>query len=101
MRQMSHLKLKSSILILQFWLTIGQSGAFCKMIAPVLEQIAEHYGEKLKVVKVDVDSNKIFAQKHGVRNIPTLMLFKNGQAQETKTGALSKTQLQEFIDQSL
>ena len=73
----------------------------CKMIAPVLEQIAEHYGEKLKVVKVDVDSNKIFAQKHGVRNIPTLMLFKNGQVQETKTGALSKTQLQEFIDQSL
>ena len=63
----------------------------CKMIAPVLEEVAESYAGKIKIVKVDVDSNKEIAQKHGIRGIPTLMVFKGGSAQATKVGALSKT----------
>lgn len=73
----------------------------CKMIAPVLEEIAENYGDKLKVCKVDVDSNKEAAQKFGIRGIPTLMVFKDGNAEATKVGALSKTQLEEFINESI
>ncbi|MAV76113.1 MAG: thiol reductase thioredoxin [Cellvibrionales bacterium] len=73
----------------------------CKMIAPVLEEVAESYAGKIKIVKVDVDSNKEIAQKHGIRGIPTLMVFKDGSAQATKVGALSKTQLEEFVDSSL
>ena len=73
----------------------------CKMIAPVLEEVAEAYAGKVKIVKVDVDSNKEIAQKHGIRGIPTLMVFKGGSAQATKVGALSKTQLEEFVESSL
>ena len=73
----------------------------CKMIAPVLEEVAESYAGKIKIVKVDVDSNKEIAQKHGIRGIPTLMVFKGGSAQATKVGALSKTQLEEFVESSL
>ena len=73
----------------------------CKMIAPVLEEVAESYAGKIKIVKVDVDSNKEIAHKHGIRGIPTLMVFKGGSAQATKVGALSKTQLEEFVESSL
>ena len=73
----------------------------CKMIAPVLEEVAESYAGKIKIVKVDVDSNKEIAQKHGIRGIPTLMVFKGGSAQATKVGALSKTELEEFVESSL
>ena len=73
----------------------------CKMIAPVLEEVAESYAGKIKIVKVDVDSNKEIAQKHGIRGIPTLMVFKGGSAQATKVGALSKTQLEEFVESSI
>ena len=73
----------------------------CKMIAPVLEEVAESYAGKIKIVKVDVDSNKEIAQKQGIRGIPTLMVFKGGSAQATKVGALSKTQLEEFVESSL
>lgn len=73
----------------------------CKMIAPVLDEIAASYEGKLKVVKVDVDANKGAAQKYGVRGIPTLMVFKNGEAQATKVGALSKAQLEAFVNESL
>ena len=73
----------------------------CKMIAPVLEEVAENYEGKIKVVKVDVDANKEAAQKYGIRGIPTLMVFKGGNAHATKVGALSKTQLEEFVDNSL
>jgi len=73
----------------------------CKMIAPVLEEVAADYEGRVKVVKVDVDSNKEAAQKYNVRGIPTLMVFKNGSAEATKVGALSKTQLQEFVDSAL
>lgn len=70
----------------------------CKMIAPVLEEIADEYAGKLKVAKLNIDSNPDTAPKYGVRGIPTLIIFKNGQAEGTKVGALSKSQLAAFID---
>lgn len=70
----------------------------CKMIAPVLDEIANEYVGKLKVCKVDVDSNAGIPEKFGIRGIPTLIIFKDGNAVETKVGALSKTQLTEFIN---
>lgn len=70
----------------------------CKMIAPVLEEVADGYDGKVKICKVDVDSNKESAAKYGVRGIPTLMVFKGGDAAATKVGALSKTQLEEFVE---
>lgn len=73
----------------------------CKMIAPVLEEIAKEYEGKLKVCKMDVDANTETAPKFGIRGIPTLMIFKNGNAEATKVGALSKSQLAEFIDDAL
>lgn len=73
----------------------------CKAIAPILEEIAELYGDRVTVAKLNVDENPETAAKFGIRGIPTLMLFKDGQPTETKVGALSKTQLQEFLDSSL
>ena len=70
----------------------------CKMIAPVLEELAVEYGDKLKVCKMDVDANPDTAPKYGIRGIPTLILFNNGELAGTKVGALSKSQLAEFID---
>src|SRR5260221_9650925 len=70
----------------------------CKMIAPILADIAEQYNGKLKVVKIDTDKNQAVPVKYGVRGIPTLMLFKNGTVEATKVGALSKSQLAAFID---
>ena len=73
----------------------------CKMIAPVLEEIASEYAEKLKVCKMDVDANPNTAPKYVIRGIPTLILFNNGDVAGTKVGALSKTQLSEFIDSAM
>ena len=73
----------------------------CKMIAPVLEELAVEYGEKLKVCKMDVDANPDTAPKYGIRGIPTLILFNNGEPAGTKVGALSKSQLAEFIDSAM
>ena len=73
----------------------------CKMIAPVLEEIASEYAEKLKVCKMDVDANPNTAPKYGIRGIPTLLLFNHGDVAGTKVGALSKTQLSEFIDSAI
>jgi thioredoxin 1 len=73
----------------------------CKMIAPILEEIATEFAGKLKVAKVDVDANQDTPSKYGVRGIPTLIIFKNGNAEATKVGALSKTQLTEFIKAAL
>ncbi len=73
----------------------------CKMIAPVIEEIASEYEGRLKVCKMDVDANTETAPKFGIRGIPTLMIFKNGNVEATKVGALSKTQLNEFIASSL
>ena len=73
----------------------------CKMIAPILDEIATEYAGKLKVCKVDVDSNPGVPEKFGIRGIPTLILFKDCNAVDTKVGALSKTQLAEFVDSCL
>lgn len=73
----------------------------CKMIAPVLDDVADEYSDKLTVAKVNIDQNNASPQKYGVRGIPTLLLFKNGQVAATKVGALSKTQLKEFLDANL
>jgi thioredoxin 1 len=70
----------------------------CKMIAPILNEIADEYAGKIKICKVDVDSNTESAAKFNVRGIPTLLMFKNGTVEATKVGALSKTQLVEFVD---
>ncbi|MEM1153485.1 MAG: thioredoxin TrxA [Pseudomonadota bacterium] len=71
----------------------------CKMIAPVLEEVASEYDGKLKVCKVDVDANPDIPPKFGIRDIPTLIMFKGGNAEATKVGALSKTQLEAFIQE--
>jgi thioredoxin 1 len=73
----------------------------CKMIAPLLDEIAIDYDGKIKVCKVDVDSNPESAAKFNVRGIPTLLGFKNGAIEATKVGALSKGQLAEFVDSLL
>lgn len=70
----------------------------CKMIAPILDEIADEYAGKIKICKVDVDSNSETAAKFNVRGIPTLLVFKNGAVEATKVGALSKGQLTEFVD---
>lgn len=70
----------------------------CRMIAPILEEIAKEYAGRLNVAKLNVDENQQTPQKFGIRGIPTLMLFKNGNIEATKVGALSKSQLTAFID---
>jgi len=73
----------------------------CKMIAPILEEVASEYAGRLTVAKLNVDENQDTAAKYGIRGIPTLMLFKDGQAAATKVGALSKSQLTAFLDGAL
>jgi thioredoxin 1 len=73
----------------------------CKMIAPVLDEVAGTYQGKLQVAKMNVDENRDIPAKFGIRGIPTLMLFKGGQLAATKVGAMSKAQLTAFIDQQL
>ena len=73
----------------------------CKMIAPMLEEVAKEYGDKVTIAKLNVDENPATAAKFGIRGIPTLMLFQDGKATATKVGALSKTQLTEFLDKSI
>ncbi len=70
----------------------------CKMIAPILDEIADEYADKLTVAKINIDENQSTPQKYAVRGIPTLMIFKNGEIAGTKVGALSKSQLSAFID---
>jgi len=71
----------------------------CKMIAPVLDEIADEYNGKLKICKVDVDANPEIPQKFGIRGIPTLIVFKDGNVEATKVGALSKAQLTDFVQE--
>ena len=73
----------------------------CKMIAPILDEVAGSYNGKLQVAKMNVDDNRDVPAKHGIRGIPTLILFKDGQVAATKVGALSKAQLVAFIDQQI
>ncbi len=73
----------------------------CKMIAPILEEITGDYQGKLKIAKVNVDENPQVTQKYGIRSIPTLMMFKDGNVQAQKVGAMSKSQLTAFIETNL
>jgi thioredoxin 1 len=73
----------------------------CKMIAPILEEIAEEYDGRIKVAKLDIDENRAVTERFNVRGIPTLILFKNGEAEAIKVGAVSKSQLTVFIDSNL
>ena len=84
--------------LVDFW---AEGGGPCKMIAPILDEIAEEYQGKLTVAKLNIDQNPGTAPKYGIRGIPTLLLFKNGEVAATKVGALSKGQLKEFLDANL
>ena len=85
--------------LVDYW---GRGGAApCKMIAPVLDEIAQDYDGKLKICKLNIDENEATPPKYGVRGIPTLMLFKGGNVEATKVGALSKSQLTAFLDSNL
>ncbi|MEK0411618.1 MAG: thioredoxin 1 [Pseudomonadota bacterium] len=73
----------------------------CKMIAPILDEISKDYDGKLKIAKLNIDENAQTPAKFGIRGIPTLMIFKNGNVEATKVGALSKSQLTTFIDSNI
>jgi len=84
--------------LLDFW---AEWCGPCKMIAPLLEQAADEYADKLAVVKINIDENPNMPQKFGIRSIPTLMLFKDGAVAAQKVGTMSKSQLSEFLDSNL
>ncbi len=73
----------------------------CKMIAPILQEVAEEYEGRIKVAKLNVDDNPMTPPKYSIRGIPTLMIFKNGNVEATKVGAVSKSQLTAFIDEHI
>ncbi len=73
----------------------------CKMVTPILEEIAPNYKDRIKIVKLDVDANRKLAEQHGIRGIPTLVIYKNGNVEATHVGALSRSQLVAFIDQNI
>jgi thioredoxin 1 len=73
----------------------------CKMIAPILDEIAGEYSGKIKIAKLNIDDNPATPPRYGIRGIPTLMLFKNGNVEATKVGAVSKSQLSAFIDSNV
>ena len=73
----------------------------CKMIAPILDEIADEYQGKLTIAKLNIDENQDTPQKYAVRGIPTLMIFKDGEVAATKVGAVSKSQLSAFIDSAI
>lgn len=84
--------------LVDYW---AERCAPCKMIAPILHEVADEYAGKLKIAKLNVDENQTTAPKYGIRAIPTLMLFVGGEVKATKVGALSKSQLIAFIDSNL
>ena len=84
--------------LLDFW---AEWCGPCKMIAPLLDEVADKYEEQLDVVKLNVDENPNTAQKFGIRSIPTLILFKDGAVQAQVMGAMPKSQLEEFLDTNL
>jgi thioredoxin 1 len=87
-----------SLVLVDYW---AEWCGPCKMIAPLLDEVAKDYDGKVRVVKVNVDENQEITAKYGIRGIPTLKLFKNGEEVATKVGALSKSQLTAFLDNNL
>ncbi len=73
----------------------------CKMIGPILEELAAEYGDKVKIAKINIDDHSQTPPKFGIRSIPTLMVFKNGEVEGTKVGAASKSDLTSFIEESI
>jgi thioredoxin 1 len=73
----------------------------CKMISPILDEVAREYAGRIKVCKLNIDENQATPPKFGIRGIPTLMIFKNGNVEATKVGALSKSQLTAFVDSNI
>ena len=73
----------------------------CRMIAPILDELVEQYDGKVKIAKLNIDEHRNTPTKFGIRGIPTLLLFKDGVVADTKVGALSKTQLKEFLDKNV
>ena len=73
----------------------------CKMIAPVLDEVASEYADKIRVAKLNIDENPATPPKYGIRGIPTLILFKNGEVEATNVGAVSKAQLTAFLDENI
>ncbi|MCH9026027.1 MAG: thioredoxin TrxA [Proteobacteria bacterium] len=91
--------IKSEVpVLLDFW---AEWCAPCKMIAPILTEIAEEYKGRLKIAKLNIDENPSIPPKFGIRGIPTLILFKNGTVEGQKVGALSKSQLTAFLETNL
>lgn len=84
--------------LVDFWAPWCQP---CRMIAPILEEIAKEYGSRIQIAKVNVDENSEIPVKYGIRNIPSLLLFKNGQMEASKVGALNKSLLTTFIESYL
>ena len=84
--------------LLDFW---AEWCGPCKMIAPILDEIASEYGDRIKVAKINIDENPQTPPKFGIRGIPTLILFKNGTVEAQKVGAVSKSQLLAFLDSNL
>ncbi len=84
--------------LLDFW---AEWCGPCKMIAPLLDEVAESHADKLKVAKINIDENPNTAARFAIRSIPTLILFKDGAPQAQKLGAMSKAQLEEFLDTNL
>ncbi|KAI3589711.1 MULTISPECIES: thioredoxin TrxA [Burkholderiaceae] len=81
--------------LLDFW---AEWCGPCKMIAPILDEVAKDYGDRVQIAKINVDENQQVPAKFGIRGIPTLILFKNGEVVAQKVGALSKSQLTSFLD---
>jgi thioredoxin 1 len=91
------LKAEGAVLV-DFW---AEWCGPCKMIAPILDEIADEYVGKVKITKLNIDENPATPPKYGIRGIPTLMLFKDGNVEATKVGAVSKSQLTAFIDSNI
>lgn len=88
----------SGLVLVDFW---AEWCGPCKMIAPILDDVSKTYEGRVSVTKMNVDENRAVPAQYGIRGIPTLMVFKDGQLAATKVGAMSKTQLAAFIDQQL
>ena len=94
----SHVLQSSEPVLVDFW---AQWCGPCKMIAPALDELADTYAGRAKVVKVDIDQNRAVAMKYHVRSIPMLLMFKDGQVHATQIGAVGKAQLAQIIDKAL